>query len=161
MEISDTLFQAFNTQYSRELTNSDAYYQLANVAGDLAWDGCEKFLLKSSGEEREHAGKIRDFLLDRNREPVILAKPEQSVNAKDPLGWITIAYGLEQANTKLILTLNDMCDNENDEDAENFLIWFIEEQRKSERELYDWIQRLTRAGDNIAALLMLDEDIGT
>jgi ferritin len=159
MNLSDTLFAAFNTQYGRELVNSDAYYQLANVAGAEAWEGMEKFFLKSSGEEREHAHKIRDFLLDRNRTPQILWRPEQNIDAKDPLGWIEMAYGLEQANTKLILALNDLCDKENDEDAENFLIWFIEEQRRSERELYDWIQRLTRADSN-AALLMLDEDIG-
>jgi ferritin len=157
MDISDTLFNLLNTQVSRELQNSDAYAQLAAVSDSLAWDGFSKWLHHSSEEELTHSRKIFDFLIDRNRIPTLESRPVPQVDTSMvPIAWLNSALVLEKTNTQLINELFWSCWEEKDADAANFLHWFIEEQRRSEREIMDLISQVERAAGNDAALKLVD-----
>lgn len=160
MNISDGLYLAFNTQYEKEIGNSNAYHVLANVAANEAWDGFEHFFRKSAVEELEHAQRLADFLIDRNRTPYIgsLASADMSQSGT-PFQLAQRAYVLEQRNTVLILELYKQCEIERDIDACIFLHWFVTEQRKSERELFDLLQRLTLAGNDYVGVKLIDAEL--
>ena len=157
MDISDRLYQAFNIQYSQELTNHDLYEQLQNCSENLAWDGFAKYFAKSAKEELDHANAFRLFLIDRNRCPKISVRPAQDFELKEPLEFFGKAYEAEQSNTRNILALYELCHVEKDVDAKIFLRPYVEEQRKAERELLDVIVNLKRAQSNAAILLIQKE----
>lgn len=149
--------EGFQTQYNVELANSLFYTHLANQAEALAWDGFAAFLKKSADEEREHAEHFREFLLDRNVFPRVTTIPAPTAEGREPIDWIRLAYQAEQQNTKRLADLYWGCVNAKDADAAIFLEPLVTEQRTSERELSDLLQRLSRAGSNAAVLLIESE----
>lgn len=157
MEIDSELFQSLNTQLNREIFNSHSYRQLAALSDAESWDGFSKWLHHAADEELEHSRKIFDFLIDRNRVPTIETIEAPQVQASvNPINWLTEALDLEQANTRLIVDLYWVCFTAKDADAAIFLEWFVEEQRRSEREIQDL---LLEAGRSDAAMKMVDEKL--
>jgi ferritin len=159
MELIESLYSRFQAQYNQELINSAVYESIANQADALAWNGCAAYLLKAGKEELEHAEGFRGFLEDRNRTPKITVHPAQTIEGIRPLDWLTLSYEAEQQNTKRLSDLYWTCFAEKDADAMGFLTPYLEEQRLSERELWDFIQMLRRSGSN-AADLQIDEMLG-
>lgn len=160
MNLDSSLEQMFQTQMSREYANALAYDNLAGGLEAEAWDGFAKFMRKSAEEERGHYRKFNDFLVDRNCTPAIQNAITSSVVTQDPLSAFTQAKGLEMSNTTLLIDLDRACANVGDQEARNFLIWALEEQRNSERELTDILIWLSRAQGNDAAMRDLDEKLG-
>lgn len=161
MEIDSSLAQMFQEQLSREYYNAAAYNELAGVLESAAWDGFAKWMRKAASEELEHYKKFNDFLVDRNVIPVLSSVPQAPSGSGDPYMAFQIAMSLEKENTAKIIALDEACENVGDCDAEYWLIWALEEQRKAERELTDILLWLSRAGTDNAALLILDEKLGS
>lgn len=143
-------------QLTLERTNHAIYRSMADELENLGWDGCADYMRKSSDEELEHADKIASFLVDRNIDPfydTVQSPPELSEELPD---YFKNAYAAEQKTTASIMELYNQALAENEYLVTEFLHWFLAEQVKSEREVWDIIQMLEATNE----WRLIDEKVG-
>ena len=63
--ITERLQKAINDQITAELWSSNLYLQMAYFFKREGWDGFAHWMELQAVEEREHATKMGDFLVDR------------------------------------------------------------------------------------------------
>lgn len=160
MNLSPTLAQEFNAQFNQERYNEAFYLQASYLLESITWDGMAKWLMRASDEEREHARGFASFLIDRNVAPALNVLDAGFNLVANPLYIFQEALRQEQGNTERLKALEELCDAEDDEDADIFLQTYMTEQRKSERELTDILNLLNRAVNSNAAMLEIDERLG-
>lgn len=155
------LVSALQTQMNVERFNSAMYYALAEQMEVSVWDGTAKFFHKSALDELEHSKKFASHLVDRNVTPILESVPAaKGAGITSMVVAIKAAYELEVATTKKINALYALSDELDDPQTCVFLHWFIEEQTRSVREMYDMLIETQRAGTDVAALMELDEKYG-
>ena len=155
--LDPTLEDALNDQMGREFFSSYLYLAMAahfdqgNLPGMAAW------MRAQAEEEREHAMKFFDHVLDRGgsvRLAAIDAPPEKF---GAPLDVFAQALGHEREITAAI----DRLFAKADKPTEVFLQWFATEQVEEEKTAGEIVEKLRRAGDSDAALLFLDQQMGS
>jgi ferritin len=159
MNLDPHLAELFNAQLNTELGNADTYTQLAIFADNLAWDGFAKFLYEYGAEENVHAKKISDFMVDRNCVPIVSRPSPGLVSGALPSEFIMPALEGAHRYTDQIKQLYKECQITGDDEACVFVQWYLTEQRRVERVLFDLMQQITRAGDDQAALMAIDESL--
>ena len=135
----ETLLQQ---EVTLERTNRDFYRLGSFILDNEGWGGFAKFFKKSSDEEQEHADKFSNLLVDRNINPVYDTIRNIMALEGNPLVWCKAAYEAEQKTTAAIQEIYKQAMDEGEYLVLEFLHWFLEEQRKSEREVWDIIQML-------------------
>lgn len=151
---------AINEQIKHEFYSAYLYlsmagsFEVANLPGFAHW------MYKQSEEEREHAMKLFNYLLDRG-EHVQLLPIEQPPNAfRSPLDTFEQALEHEKDITSRIHRLYGLSVQEDDYPAQVTLNWFVAEQVEEEKSASEIVERLRMAGDADAALLLLDKELG-
>src|SRR4051812_23979958 len=152
--------EAMDEQIKHEFYSSYLYlsmagsFEVANLPGFAHW------MRKQSEEEMEHATKIFDFLLDRG-ERVQLQAIEQPPSAfRSSLDTFEQALEHEKEITARIHRLYDLAVQEHDYPAQVLLNWFVTEQVEEEKAATDIVERLRMAGEDGAATLLLDSELG-
>jgi ferritin len=129
-------------------------FEVANLPGFARW------MRKQSEEEREHGMKFFDFLLDRGEQVQLRAIDEPPYAFRSPLDTFEQALEHEKEITSRIHALYDLAVQENDYPAQVLLNWFVEEQVEEEKAATEIVERLRMAGEDGAALLLLDRELG-
>ena len=147
--VKPAVLKELQRQLNHELGASHAYLALANWCEDQNLKGFARFFRKQSAEEREHAQKFIDHLLDRGQVPDLgaLAAPKCAFS-----GLIDVAQQaqkMEQSNTAGIHSAYEVAVREQDYPAQVILHWFINEQVEEESwtaEMVERVQSATCAG---------------
>lgn len=161
--ISSTLEEALSTQMNVELFQSHTYLSYGIYADDKGYGGISNFLFRHSQEEREHAIKFMQYILNRGGKPkvtAIKAAPEDPKSLGDCFNQV---FNHEVDNTEKIYRLVDMALEEKDWATWNFLQWFVKEQIEEETLAMDLIDKLKIAGGDRAtdeSLFYLDKELG-
>lgn len=158
--ISEKLAAAFNHQINEELFSAYTYLSAAAWFEDHDYPGFANWMKVQSQEEIVHAMKFYTFINDRNGTVRLeaLAAPQQ--DWPSPLAVFENSLKHEKHISACIDKLLTQAREERDYAAENFLQWFISEQVEEEANAQLAVGKLTLAGDNASALLMLDSDFG-
>lgn len=147
-----------NEAVHAELTASHLYKHIANQMQRAGYFGAQKFFLSESADELEHYQKHADFLNDVG---TVAKLPELAAHT-DTIG--TLRDALELAYETEMQLGKDYArwyrESAADPIVQQFLLQFLEIQRKSTGEYGDLLARLDRCGDNEAAILMLDTELG-
>ena len=157
--ISATLQDAMNAQITKEFYASQLYlamsvrFEAANLRGFAHW------MRVQSEEEREHALRFLDYVIEREGVVELGAIDAPPAEFGSPLDIFRQALGHEQKVTASINAIYAQAIKENDYAALSFLQWFVTEQVEEESNATEMIDRLALAGDNSAALLMLDGEM--
>lgn len=153
------LNHALNEQIKHELDSAYLYLSMASYCESINLDGFSGWMKSQSTEEYEHAMKFYDFLHERGADVELLPieKPPESFGS--PLELFEKALENEQRVTKLIHKLYETALDEKDYPAQVMLHWFIQEQVEEEDMVNKIIERLKLAGDQGAALLMMDRQL--
>jgi ferritin len=156
---------ALNKQVTHERQNSAIYLAIANQFDVLDLVGMAKFARAASAEEQAHAQRIIDYIVDRYGAPVT-----DALTSVDILPALTMmnaprilfsgALQREQVTTEQIKTVYDLAEDADDPQTCQFLLWFLEEQTKSEREISEIVAWAQFAEGNAAAILALDAKLG-
>ena len=154
--MSDALTDAYNRQINLEFASSHAYLQMAAYFSDLSLSGFEVWMRAQAEEEREHALKFYDFVLDRGNEVVLGTVDAPGSAPSSPLEAFEIALEQERTVTRAIGALLEQAQSEGDSASYPILQWFMTEQIEEEASVGEIVDQLRLAGDNPAALLMLD-----
>ena len=158
--ISQSLVDALNEQFKHELYSSYLYLAMAAYCDDQNLPGFAHWMRLQADEEREHAMKFYDFVLDRDGRVVMpaLAQPPRDFGSPQNVFEQVLAH--EQEVTSLIEQLYRKAGSEQDHATEIFLEWFISEQVEEEKTASQILETLRMAGDNKVALLILDRELG-
>jgi ferritin len=129
-------------------------FEVANLAGFAHW------MRQQSREELEHALKFFDFLLDRGEHPELRTIEAPPYAFRSPLDTFEQALEHEKEITARINTLYELAVRESDLPAQVMLNWFVSEQVEEEKSATEIVERLRMAGEDSAALLLLDSELG-
>jgi ferritin len=154
------LAKALNAQMNYELGASYAYLAMAAYFDTTSLKGMASWMHKQSSEERDHARKIYEHLLDCGQDVNFtqLAAPNQKfTGVKDVF---TKALKLEQSNTANINKLYEQSLTAKHYPTQVLLQWFITEQVEEEATCQEILDLLAMAGDKGAALFALDAKLG-
>jgi len=117
-------------------------------------------MLTQAQEEREHAMKFYNFILDRDGRVVLRAIDQPVVEFGSPLEAFEQALEQEQKVTSQINELYGLAASENDYASQAFLQWFVTEQVEEEKNVRDVLETLNMVGDESEALFLLDRELG-
>ncbi len=103
------------------------------------------YFYKQAGEEREHARKFMDHLLDRAVLPNLAQLNAPKVQFDSILDIARTAQNMERSNTSGIHQCYDVAMREKDFPAQVLLHWFINEQVEEEDWTDELVERVERA----------------
>jgi ferritin len=158
MVITQDLKNMLDDAIHSELYASNLYKHVANRLQKLGYFGAQKFFLAESATELEHYQLNVQFQNDVGavaEVPAIEAMDEPINSLRDAieLGYETELQLYEDYKGWYRQASSDSV-------VQQFLLQFLELQRKSVGEYGDLIARLNQAGDDKAALLLIDQELG-
>ncbi len=152
-----------NEQIWLENNASFYYLYLSNQFGENGYNGISKFFLEQSNEEREHMLKIMEYMLDQDSQPLIpnYNFMEDLDEEFDILSHFQNSLYNERQVTESINKIVTKCKEINDVNTENFMQWFVIEQREEETKFKSIIDDLKIIGDSGSGLYELNKQLGT
>lgn len=157
MNLSEEQIDALNLQIGMEFAASYSYLAMASYFESEAWDGFAAWMTLQSDEERGHAMKFYNYLLDRGAKISLPPIPAPVSEFASPLAVFETSLEQEQKVTASINQLYKMALDNTDYATVSFLKWFVDEQVEEEKTVSDMIDKLRRAGNNPEAMLLLDK----
>jgi ferritin len=151
---------AMGEQIKRELYSAYLYLSMAGSFEVANFTGFAHWMRQQSREELEHAIKFFDFLLDRGEHVELQAIEAPPYAFRSPLDTFEQALEHEKEITAHLNDLYALSVRENDYSAQVLLNWFVTEQVEEEKSATDVAEWLRMAGEDSAALLLLDSELG-
>jgi bacterioferritin B len=150
-----TFPEKLNEQVGHEFAASQQYVAIA------AWFDSETLPLlaghfyRQAVEERNHAMMLVQYLLDSDHEVVIPGVEAPKTSFTDAREPVALALEQEKRVTEQIAALTALAREENDLVGEQFLHWFLQEQREEVASMSDLLSVVERASESS---LLLAED---
>jgi ferritin len=158
--MNQKVLDALNEQIKHEFYSSHVYLSVAAHCEIAGLPGFANWFRVQADEEHEHAMKIYDFVLDRGAQVRLQPIDAPPTDFGGPLQIAEKTLEHEQRVTGLIHSLYDLAVKEGDQPAQVMLQWFVTEQVEEEKNATLLVDQLRMVGDNRAALLMLDMEMG-
>jgi ferritin len=134
-----------NRQLNHELSAAHAYQALSIWCAARNFTGFASFFAKQAGEEREHAEKLIDHVLDRGATPDLAALPAPRNDLGSLLDVALQAQAMEEANTRGINAVFEAAVATKDYPAQVLMHWFINEQVEEEAWCAEMVDRVKSA----------------
>ncbi len=158
--LSESMQSGLNQQITREFYASHLYLAMAADFEAANLKGFAKWMRVQAEEERGHALRIFDFVLERDGRVELGVIDEPPAEFGAPIDVFRQALAHEKKVTAWINELYAQAVKEDDYATQIHLQWFVSEQVEEEANDTEIIERLQLAGDSGAALLMLDAEMG-
>jgi bacterioferritin B len=149
MMIKQRVVDALNEQLVSEFTASSQYIAAAVYFDEMALPELAQFFYRQADEERMHAMKIVQFMLETGAKPLIPATPavrNDFETAEDAAG---MALEQEKKVTDEINNLMRIATEEGDFSSQSFLQWFVNEQVEEVDTMTNLLQTIKHAGGNM------------
>jgi len=157
MAISEAMNAKLNEQIAHEFTASQIYLSMACMFSRQSLDRLSKLFRAQVEEEREHAMKILDYVLEVGGQVKLAALPAPPHEWPTVLAAIEAALAHERKVTGQINDLVALADKEKDYASRSFLSWFVDEQVEEEASMGLLADVARMAGDH---LLQLEAYVG-
>ena len=157
--IEKTMQDAMNEQINKELFSSylylsmAAYFENKNLAGFAHWMRIQET------EEREHAMKFYDFILERGGQVILKSIDAPGAAWNSNLELFREVAKHEAEITASINVLYELALAEKDYPAQVMLQWFINEQVEEEKNAAEIVANLELIEERGTAVLMLDHNL--
>jgi len=134
---SERFVAALTDQIGREFAAAHQYVAIGNYYAAETYPQLSAFFYSQAEEEREHAMKMVNYLIDRGAQPDIgqVEAPRQSF--ADHVEPIALALEQERTVTVRISELFSIARETHDYLSEQFMQWFLEEQVEEEASMGD------------------------
>ena len=146
---------AVNTQIQSEFAASQQYTAIAVHYDAATLPQLAAHFYRQALEERNHAMMLVQYLLDTGENVAIPGVQQPQTAFDDDRAPIQLALEQEQSVTAQISNLVTIAREENEHVGEQFLGWFLEEQREEVASMSALLAVVDRAG---AGQLLLVED---
>jgi ferritin len=147
--------QALNEQIGREFAASQQYVAIAVYYDSETLPQLAGHFYRQAVEERNHAMIIVQYLLDSDEQVAIPGVESPRTEFPDPIAPVALALEQEKQVTAQIVELAKLAREEGELVGEQFLHWFLEEQREEVSSMSDLLNTVRRATD---ANILLVED---
>lgn len=154
MIIKSKVVDAMNAQIKSELSASAQYIAIAIYFEMEALPELAGFFFRQSLEERDHAMRFINFMLEVGAKPLIPSTPDMKNEFTDAADAVQYALNQEMKVTREINDLVSLAVAENDHTSNQFLQWFVTEQVEEIDTMTNLLQTIKHAGTN----LLLVED---
>ncbi|MBI1854952.1 MAG: ferritin [Chloroflexi bacterium] len=158
--IPKSMQDAINDQINKELYSSYLYLSMAAYFEEKNLPGFAKWMRVQEGEERGHAMKLFDFLVERGGQVLLKAIQAPETDWKTSLDLFKQVAEHEAKVTASIYALYELALKEKDYPAQVTLQWFITEQVEEEKNVMEIVQQLEMIDARGTAVLMLDHRLG-
>ncbi len=146
---------ALNEQIAREFAASQQYVAIAVHYDGLTLPQLASHFYRQAVEERNHAMMIVQYLLDAGGDPVIPGVAAPRTEFADVVAPVALALEQEREVTDQIVELARLAREEGDLVGEQFLHWFLQEQREEVSSMSDLLAVVERA--NASNILLAEE----
>ncbi len=157
--IKQNLVNELNEQIKYELYSSHLYLAMAAYCASEDLDGFANFFKVQAEEEKFHAMKIFDYILERGERTRLTALDAPENDYSSILDVFKKSYEHEQFVTSRIYKLMDIASEDREHATISFLKWFIDEQVEEEATFSSLVAKLERIGNDPNALYMLDTEL--
>ena len=150
---------ALNEQIGKELYAAYLYmamcahFELASLRGFASW------MRFQAQEELDHAMRLFDYMTRRGAAVAFPGVDAPPADFGRPLQNFETALEHEKVVTELIHELYDLAVAKHDHATQLELQWFITEQVEEEDSIGTIVDQLRMAGDNEAAIFILDREL--
>ena len=159
IDLSAKMQDALNKQIAYEGYASNFYLALAYWCDFHALEGCKKFFMRQSEEERIHMLKIYDYLSDCDIHPVTPAYEQPSSQYTNIQEVFQKVFDQERSVTASIHSILKLANEENDFNTQQFLQWYVDEQREEEAVIRTIIDRIKIIGEGGQSLYYIDKEV--
>jgi ferritin len=159
--LSEKLVKLINKQINYEFFSEHVYLAMSAYCADQDLDGFANFFRVQAEEERFHAMKFFDYIIEMNERVRITSLPESRNDYESILEAFRAALEHEKSNTRNIYEIADAATDERNHATISFLKWFIDEQVEEESLINSLIKKLQRIGNDSAALYILDTELAS
>jgi ferritin len=142
--------QALSEQIGREFGASQQYIAIAVYYDSETLPALAAHFYRQAVEERNHAMMIVQYLLDAGEQVAIPGVEAPRTDFADPVAPVALALEQERRVTEQIVELARLAREEGDLVGEQFLHWFLSEQREEVASMSSLLAVVERAaGSNI------------
>ena len=151
-------FSELKRQLNHELNAAHSYLALSIWCAAQNQKGFARFFAKQAGEERKHAQKMIDHLVDRGVPAPVEALPAPRQDFSSLLDIALHAQAMERANTRGINAVFEAALAAKDYPVQVLMHWFINEQVEEEAWAAELVNRV-RGATCAGSLAELDRHI--
>src|SRR5215212_5312288 len=154
--IGNAMQDAMNEQINKEFFSSYLYLSMAAYFEDKNLMGFAHWMRLQADEEREHAMKFYEFILDRGGRVQLKGIDAPATEWKSNLEVAEQVAEHEAKVTGSIYALYELALQEKDYPTQAMLQWFITEQVEEEKNAAELVAKLRLIEERGTAVLMLD-----
>jgi ferritin len=140
---------ALNEQTAHEFGASQQYVAIAVWYDAETLPELAAHFYRQALEERNHAMMIVQYLLDAGEKVAIPAVAKPQTDFADTVAPVRLALEQERTVTDQISGLAALAREENDLVGEQFMSWFLKEQREEVASMSSLLAVVERASDNV------------
>ena len=154
--INQKMEQAINDQIQKELYSSYLYLAMSTYSESQNLKGFAHWLKLQHDEEKEHAMKLVDYLLERGGKVAFQALEAPPTEFGTPVEVFEQVLAHELYITASIHKLYELAVAEKDIAAQIFLQWFVTEQVEEEANVTEVLEKLKVIGENSNGIFYMD-----
>src|SRR5262252_204970 len=147
MVANEKVVAAINEQIGNEFSAMLQYYAIGAHFGAEALPELSAHFYKQAEEEKAHALRFIQFVIDTGARVNIPAVPAPQAHFKVAEDAVKLSLEQEEQVTTQINALLSMAKAESDYTADNFLQWFIKEQLEEVASMGQLLRVVQRAGE--------------
>ncbi len=159
--LTQELQQAINKQINLEFVSAYLYLGLSITCEELNFRGAAQWMRLQAEEEKGHAMRLFDYLIQRNAKVELFDIAAPKVSPKSLLEVFKLSLEHEQKVTASIDKLYGLAFEQRSFSTAHELSWFLKEQIEEEKQVRDIVRTLEMLGDDPAALLDFDAALGS
>ena len=140
--------EALNEQVGREFAASQQYVAIAVHYDAETLPGLAAHFYRQAVEERNHAMMLVQYLLDAGERAAIPGVEAPRTDFADVVAPVALALEQERTVTEQIVELARIAREEGDLVGEQFLHWFLQEQREEVSSMSELLATVERASES-------------
>lgn len=153
------LYDALNKQFNFEIESAYVYMAMAAYVDSKGMSGFNHFMVQQAKEEMAHARKFYDYMMEMDQTPVYTEIPAPKAEYGTFKEVFETALEHEKVVTKNIKEIYKLAQEEGCLDTQQFLNWFLEEQREEEDSFRGIVERLERINESWNGLYIYDHEL--
>jgi ferritin len=150
--ISSGAAASINAQISHELHNEQQYRAFGSWASNLGLSHLAAYFVKQADDERGHAQRFIDYLIECNQPLAILAIDAPQSAFGDVAEIADLRFALETTTTDQVNSIMDTAMRENDYGLQDLMQWFCREQKSEMAEALRLVSLARLSGGNAILL---------
>ncbi len=159
--ISNEMQQALQQQLNDEFSSGYTYLAMSAYCASIDFNGAAMWFKHQYEEERLHATRIYNYLIDQGTQVVLQAIKQPPSEFGSILEVFESSLKHEQNMTSKLNNLSDQALKEKDHATYNLLQWFVNEQVEEEATVGEIISKIRLVKEDGYGLLMIDNELGT